>query len=418
MSRNFFLFCLLFPVAFLIGLKPIYLQLFLISILILFIIHSRLRVYLPRVSFFLIALLCMYPISVIVNFKSELLLRFIGSLNHYSLLISGTILFLLVTNLLKQKSFKFAYNGLVILCWYHVGMVLIGTFFWLFGYPITIESLVARFFDFSFAEQIVRQMQWSLYSESFIFSLKLARISGLEQVNIASGYVSFLLLFLITAIDLDYPQKIHKILIVLLFYSSFISLGRIPLVLSLFIVTGYLLLKFFSKKVSLIALTVTCVLVAVLFFPILLEQRPGSNIARFEIYQQTIEWWRGNEFIGIGYKPRVEDLFYPIGSHSQIFGLLLRAGLVGAFLFLSFHLISCFKWFKTSFLKKISTKGYFLLGLGVSLSSVMLFFHDVDAYPFVTLFYFSIIGLIFNKQIIKNGFCNIFGDKSGVKSES
>jgi hypothetical protein len=418
MDRKFYLFCLLFPVTFFIGLKPVYIQFFVLISVIFWITRLRTKIYIPHASYFLFALLCTYPIPIIIHYKLELLIRFIGSLNHFSLLFCGTIFFLLASNLNKKISVNYVYKGFIVLCWYHVSMVIIGTIFWIIDNPLTIQSLLLHLYDFGFSKQLVRQMQWSLFSESYIFSMEFVRISGLEQVNIASGYVSYLLLILVAGIDLDYPRRIHKILILLLFYSAFISLGRIPLVLSLFIVIGYFLLKFLSKKVSLIVLVSICLLIAVVFFPILLEQRPGSAMARMEIYERTIEWWRGNEIIGIGYKPRVDDLAYPIGSHSQILGLLLRAGLIGAFLFLCFHLISCFKWFKTSLLKGMSTKGYFLLGLGACLSTAMLFFHDVDAYPFVTLFYFSIIGLIFNKQIIKDGFHHIFGVKSGFKSEN
>lgn len=74
-------------------------------------------------------------------------------------------------------------------------------------------------------------------------------------------------------------------------------------------------------------------------FELLSEARPGSSATRFEGYSTSITMvMEASPLIGIGVKPRLDDLNIPIGSHSSVISFLVRGGILGASLGLLFFL--------------------------------------------------------------------------------
>lgn len=61
------------------------------------------------------------------------------------------------------------------------------------------------------------------------------------------------------------------------------------------------------------------------------EMREGSSNARFLAYEYAYQLtMEQNPLIGVGVKPRIDELAIPVGSHSTIFSALVRGGVLGA----------------------------------------------------------------------------------------
>jgi len=134
------------------------------------------------------------------------------------------------------------------------------------------------------------------------------------------------------------------------------------------------------------------------------DMREGSSNARFIAYQASFdEAMRVNPFIGLGVKPRVDDLAIPIGSHSTLFSTLVRGGGLGALIALfAFFVIPAWKGGKL-LLKLIRRsdgfgrmRPYAIAGLG-GLPSFLAYctFQDIDVYaPITSVFFMFAAGLI------------------------
>lgn len=61
------------------------------------------------------------------------------------------------------------------------------------------------------------------------------------------------------------------------------------------------------------------------------DMREGSSNARFLAYEYAYRvTMERNPLIGVGVKPRIDELAIPVGSHSTVFSSLVRGGVVGA----------------------------------------------------------------------------------------
>jgi len=147
---------------------------------------------------------------------------------------------------------------------------------------------------------------------------------------------------------------------------------------------------------------------AMVFLPDILgrvnDMREGSSNARFIAYQASFdEAMRVNPFIGLGVKPRVDDLAIPIGSHSTVFSTLVRGGGLGALIaLLAFFVIPFVKGVKLMLrlMRRSSAFGilrpYAIAALG-GLPSFLAYcaFQDIDVYaPITAVFFTYMAGLI------------------------
>ncbi|WP_187775829.1 O-antigen ligase family protein [Luteimonas suaedae] len=148
---------------------------------------------------------------------------------------------------------------------------------------------------------------------------------------------------------------------------------------------------------------------ALIFLPDMLaevnDMREGSSNARFIAYQASFdEAMRVNPLIGLGVKPRVNDLAIPIGSHSTLFSTLVRGGGLGAAAaFIAFFLFPIVKGGKLALklMRRSAAFGcmrpYAIAALG-GLPSFIVYctFQDIDVYTPITVVFFTYMaGLIY-----------------------
>jgi O-antigen ligase len=134
-----------------------------------------------------------------------------------------------------------------------------------------------------------------------------------------------------------------------------------------------------------------------------IELRSGSSSIRLLVYKLSVDAViKEGPFIGLGVKPRTDEAFIPIGSHSTFISILVRGGFlgllcsIGAFLFIP--AINVVKLalayirhnnFDEEF--RVATRCVIATYFGCAM---FLVFQDVDAYASIAALIFAYFGVL------------------------
>lgn len=237
---------------------------------------------------------------------------------------------------------------------------------------------------------------------------RIAFFSGWEypRLLIFSDYPNgvAILLFLIFGLYLytsTKPKSIKHLIFGLIFIAlEFFTGSRVVMLLSILLV----ILIFIDKqwKYSLLfILGLYAILFIYLsgFFDFLLNSREGSNTMRALIYKLSITTWLDtNLLFGIGLKPYVNGMNYPLGSHSTILGAFMKFGLIGGSMLLFLYILLLFSVLSKLFTMFISNFKHNELIIHYTLLAllIILWIEDIDALELNALLVGIVIGYTTN----------------------
>jgi len=184
------------------------------------------------------------------------------------------------------------------------------------------------------------------------------RVNFLGNFTVEGAYVSVSLCFFAIFID-RYSGRRRDINILSLSTILVVLMATISraLILSVLIASVFSLIWFTSTKskgMSLLRLYLLIISLIPLVLILLnldtiisyvLESRKGSTETRFYLYELGIRYvWEQNPIFGLGNKPMLEGLKYPIGSHSTIISMFTKGGFLAVFCFVLFIAIAIRPW--------------------------------------------------------------------------
>ncbi|MEJ9304699.1 O-antigen ligase family protein [Priestia megaterium] len=145
-------------------------------------------------------------------------------------------------------------------------------------------------------------------------------------------------------------------------------------------------------------------------FSQLATAREGSNMTRGNIYQSSIK--RAFEYsplVGMGIKDVSPYDNLPYGSHSTYIGFFYKTGFIGFFIGLVLFVFINLKVYLQS--KLYFTNNTIRLFVYMFFAiSLMITFEDIDGSNWLLVFYFSILGIILNKENWRSLNENLFSD--------
>lgn len=223
-----------------------------------------------------------------------------------------------------------------------------------------------------------------------------------------------IMLFITFLIYIIKTKIVSWIIILAFLIVMFFTGSRIVTLLSL----GLVFLFYIRSSKHLRLITVGLVMGVILViekgvYELIFELRPGSNFMRMKIYEATWHMWINQGFIfGIGLKPFIEGIPYPLGSHSSLLGYLFRTGIVGGGMYIAFMIFVFCIVFKD--LYKMLKQKYFShvhLLLSYSIGSILIIYvlEDLDAFE-VNAFLTGILFAIYfeRRQIWKYQIKKVF----------
>lgn len=234
-----------------------------------------------------------------------------------------------------------------------------------------------------------------------------------QVLGIYPNSTGLLFIFLyVIVISLNYNEitmRKKMTMTVMLFLVCFLTGSRTYWLLS----SSFFLLLFIRNKsrLSLISFFTPFILFAALIaVEYLLTLRPGSNDARTMIYEGSFNLMiETNPILGIGIKPRLPEVIgvpFPLGSHSTIWGYIIKCGIVGALFMLIFIGIPFFRYVEMMILQlfsknKFNEQKFFILN-SVVIVIIALGMEDLDAFEILPLYFGVILWIYDNRNAIQN----------------
>lgn len=133
--------------------------------------------------------------------------------------------------------------------------------------------------------------------------------------------------------------------------------------------------------------------------------RTGSNDARTMIYEGSFHLMMNtNPYFGLGVKPRLPEIIgvpYPLGSHSAIWGYIIKSGMAGALFMLIFIGIPIFRYLEMLMLQLFTrilfnNLRFFILN-AIIIIIISLAMEDLDSFEILP-FYFGIFLWVYDKR--------------------
>jgi O-antigen ligase len=216
----------------------------------------------------------------------------------------------------------------------------------------------------------------------------------------------FILLYVIvvTLSFYEYSFKRKILITTLLVIVCFLTGSRTYWLLSIF----FFVILFIRNKsiLSLISLVTPFLIIAgLVIVEYLLTLRTGSNDARAVIYENSFKlMWETNPLLGIGIKPKMPELIhgpYPVGSHSTIWGYVIKCGLVGALFMFVLIAIPVYKFMEMMVLQlfyrtPFNRQTFFILSSTIIII-IALAMEDLDTFEILPL-YFGIFLWIYDNR--------------------
>jgi len=399
----------LIPIWWLIGIKPIVLQL---SLLFFFIITISKKGIKPNLSAVILFVFCVsYTISIIINLSDMNLVRGIGTLSNLTIWFCGFIILVIINSYkLKTRSLLKIVKPLIYILIISSFISIIGLFLFYNGTQnFSVISPVYNYFPGflkSGSEIIKDTLTIQVVRSDYNIIGTTPRSGGLYEYPNAFAIGIISILPLILNKNIIRISLFRNVAFIFAIISLVISGSRstiIGLFLSLFIL--FYLQMFIGWRPNIfrsLFLSIGLIVVLYLFivsvsymFEILSLFRPGST--RLNVFEQTLSNYISNNkyLFGIGFKPRTDLLNHPIGSHSTFLGVLMKTGLLGFSYFILFiiNIISKIVTTIKSFKYYNDVSPVFFHSVCMLTSIIWMVVEDIDAPPLAAFSYFISLGI-------------------------
>lgn len=277
---------------------------------------------------------------------------------------------------------------------------------------------VATFFSFLLKQEIILPSLFSLINLEHKFTLvKLNMldwyiIDDFPRTQVLGIYPNstgllFIFLYVITiALNFKEFSGRKKVWItVILVTICFLTGSRAYLVLSIVFLMTFLIRS--KGWLSVITLLVPVIALAGLVaIEYLSGLRTGSNDARTMIYEGSFDlMMQTNPYFGLGIKPRLPEVIgvpYPLGSHSAIWGYIVKSGLAGALFMLLFIGIPMFRYFEMLMLQLFTKRTFnplsFFIFNATIIIIISLAMEDLDSFEILP-FYFGVFLWVYDRRV-------------------
>lgn len=293
---------------------------------------------------------------------------------------------------------KYSYN---VFCWLFI-LVVIATFLSLYiKKEIVLPSIFTIFnIDNKFVSVKFNMLDWYIFKD-----FPRTQVMGIYPNS--TGLLFIFLYIIIIALNFEELTIRRKVIITLiLVFVCFFTGSRAYLLLSsvfflVLFVKGKSLLSFISLLTPLL---IIAVLIAIEY---LSELRVGSNNARSMIYLGSFNFMLDtNPIFGLGIKPRLPEIIgvpYPLGSHSTIWGYIIKCGLFGAIFMFIFISIPVFRFIEMLLLQLFTRRSFdykhFFILSSTMIVIISLGLEDMDAFEILP-FYFGMFLWIYNNSYL------------------
>ncbi|MEM5875596.1 MAG: hypothetical protein QXX45_03450 [Candidatus Aenigmatarchaeota archaeon] len=361
----------------------------------------------PYVCFLLIFFILIYILAIILNIYESSFSRILAAFYNLSFWIIGLIVIILIYNKFETTFILMFLRSIYWLTIFLIFLALIAFFLYFKGFQqeINFKSILLMLFPnleniFKIAPLISSSLNPTILYVDYFFNISLPRLRGIENYSTAFGGLMMLLIPMnIAYLKIKGTGKFKIFIITLLIVLLMIfSLSRIAF-LSLF--TGWLYVNILKKKKFFILTTLTIFIIILPSFNIIDKiflMKRGSTETRLSLYNMAInEVLNKQPIIGLGIKPRREDLDIPIGSHSTYIGVIYKTGILGFIFFILFFISVNLQYIKLRRYIYIDKNFKFfldMLGICLIAGQIWMFTDDLDAAPIFSFLYFMIIGLI------------------------
>lgn len=323
--------------------------------------------------------------------------RWFASLNNISIFIVGyfyysyTKLYLIRNPITYQKRF---FKYFFILSCVYIAAAILAAILYFIGFAQVSFTTGLGLLPFNLPGLLGEYQNAQLFKPNWFFFSTVPRLfifslfaTGSALVIALSGYLG---------VNFINPKnyKARFIFLSLVFLCIVFTLSRTSIVA--FLISFSLLILFYlGKSLSTYLLLIFICFSALIIsfssdlFSTLLDARAASTSARLMVYTQSIDFVLKNGiFLGLGIKPRLDDFFIPLGSHSTFISILVRGGSISFMLFSCAMTIIVFKIFRSAirliFLKSQinAYNTYFIFSLPPVLCALAyILLQDMDAYP-------------------------------------
>lgn len=257
-------------------------------------------------------------------------------------------------------------------------------------------------FDNKFSAVKFNMLDWYLFSN-------FPRTQVLGIYPNSTGLLLIFLYSVVVSLNINGMSTRKMILFtIMLILACFLTGSRTYLLLS----CAYLFLLGIKNKRNLTFISlclpflIVLIIVAIEF---LLTLRIGSNNARIMIYQGSFNFMmETNPIFGIGIKPRLPDLIglpYPLGSHSTLWGYIIKCGLVGFLFVLVFVTVPLYRYFRTIILQILTKvpfdKQDFFIQSSFLIVIIALSMEDLDAFETLPLYFGMILWIYDNRKTFR-----------------
>ena len=171
---------------------------------------------------------------------------------------------------------------------------------------------------------------------------------------------------------------------------------------------GYITILTYNKDiisyVILLFLGLVFILILIISVKIIFELmsafRPGST--RLNIFIESVNTFieYGNCFLGMGFKPRYDLINQPIGSHSTLFGVLMKTGIMGLTVYITFVIYSLHR--VVLIIKKMkyyrNVFPVFISCVCISTAFMWMVVEDIDAPSLAAFSFFILLGFLYLPQ--------------------
>lgn len=268
------------------------------------------------------------------------------------------------------------------------------------------EVILPSFFTLVGVESKFTEVKLNMLDWYVIGNFPRTQVMGIYPNSTGLLFI-FLYLIVIILNFYEFSEWRKFMITTMLVIVCFITGSRAYLLLS---VMFYLFLFIRNKSLlSVISFLVPFLIIAtIIAVEYLSSLRSGSNDARAMIYEGSLNLMLDtNPFFGIGIKPRLPDVIgvpYPVGSHSAIWGYIIKCGLVGAIFMLIFIAIPVYKYMEMVILQLFSKKPFNKLNFFILSSSliviVALGMEDLDAFEILPLYFGMLLWIYDNRKAL------------------
>lgn len=370
-------------------------------------IKKKEQLYLPKTLIIFVFFCLLYVLSLLSNFSQAEIQRIYSSLYNFSLWIIG---FFLVIIVFEQLTFRLLEKILryVYIVGFIAGVISVGSIFlWIIGLRnISFDPLFFQILPVSVNFPLANDLIKIILSESdWILNGPFPRSRAFfAYPNALGGSMIIMIPYSLAYIKLKRSEGVKKsyIPIGFMIFALIFTNSRISILAILIAVCLVVFLKN-KNKIIIIMLMLSIIFLVSPFIDNIIQSfllvREGSSLSRLDNYRLSLKYSMQKPLIGHGIKPLLKSMEFPLGSHSTYTSLLIKTGILGLFLFLSFQVGVFSEWIRK--FEYYQQNNRFLLNklwayFGIALlgSYIWVFSEDLDAPPIVTCLFFINIGII------------------------